>query len=101
MRGVKLCAYMWPNGLHGVKRGLKWAIFQVFGTLQGPKKKAPIGLKMGLCHLFVHPKWSTITFVKSLCQRVFDRFLVPKRPDLKVFGYFSWAKAHHHRLKTG
>ena len=41
----------------------KRPIFKAFGTLEGPKK-AQSGLKMGSFHLFVHPKWSTITLRK-------------------------------------
>ena len=35
----------------------KWAIFKAFGTLEGPKEKPQIGLKLGLFHLFVHPMY--------------------------------------------
>ena len=35
----------------------KWAIFKAFGTLEGPKRKPQIGLKLGLFHLFVHPMY--------------------------------------------
>ena len=65
VRSVKLGAYMWRNRLHSVTRGLKWAIFKAFGTLEGPKK-APMGLGMGSCHLFVRLNRSRITFEKTL-----------------------------------
>ena len=76
---------MWRNGLKWVKKGskwallsrlhtpnglkhfydpifnafvvTKWAIFKAFGTLEGPKEKPQIGLKLGLFHLFVHPMY--------------------------------------------
>ena len=52
------------NGLQLVKKGLKWAIVKVVRTLEGPIK-AQIGLKLGSCHLFVHPHSPMITFGKA------------------------------------
>ena len=85
MGRVSLGTYMWRNGLKWVKKGskwallsrlrtpngrkhfcdpifdafvvTKWAIFKAFGTLEGPKEKPQIGLKLGLFHLFVHPMY--------------------------------------------
>ena len=46
----------------------KWAIFKAFGTLEGPKEKPPIGLKLGLFHLFVHPMYPQL-LSQAYCGR--------------------------------
>ena len=56
---------------------------------------------MGSFHLFVHPKWSTITFGNLRFGPIFDPFLVPKWPIFKTFWQFRRAKTGHHELKTG
>ena len=40
---------------------------------------------MGSFHLFVHPKWATISFGKTCFWRTFDSFWDPKQPIAKAF----------------
>ena len=58
-------------------------------------------LKMGSFHLFVHPKWSTITFGKTRFGPIFGPCLVLKQPIFKALRDFRRAKKRHHRLKMG
>ena len=53
----------------------------------------------GSFHLFVHLKWSMITFRKTRFRPIFDPFLDPKRPIFKACWDFPWSKPRHHGLK--
>ena len=64
------------------------------GIFHGPKR-VPMGSKWAKTTCLSIPKGSGSLFEK----RVFDLFLVPKRPIFKAFWDFPWAKRRHHGLK--
>ena len=72
--------------------GTIWCIHVAEAARVGPNK-----LKMASFHMFVHPKWSKITFRKT----VFHPFVVLKRPLLEALRDSPCAKTRHPRLKIG
>ena len=50
------------------------------------------GLKMGLFHSFVHPKWSKIIFGRAHFQRIFHPFWSQREPFLVHFMAFEGPK---------
>ena len=65
--------HFWTNSFLTYLRRVFVHDLRVFLDLRGGKL-AQYGLKMSSLHLFVHPKWSTITFGKP----IFDPFFGPK-----------------------
>ena len=82
---------MWQSYVHLLEKGLQWAFFNAFGTLEGPKA-APIRLKISSFHLFVHPNQSRITFGKTRFLPIFTHFWSQKGPFSRHFGIFHGPK---------
>ena len=95
----------------GPRSLLEKRVFDPFLTLSRPQN-GPFSRHFGIFH---GPKSVTTGSkrAKNTClsirngprslleKRVFDPFLVPKRPLFKAFWDFPWAKTRHHGLKTG
>ena len=64
-------------------------------------KMAQTGPEMTSLHLSEHPNRSGIAFGKTRFSPIFDPLLVPKRPLLRAFWDFPWAKMLSNGLKLG